>query len=143
MSQEERLPRILIVEDDERLATLTQDYLIRNGLEVGVETDGNRAIRRIVAEQPDLVVLDVMLPGADGLTVCREVRPHFHHPILMLTARTEDMDQVLVWEDEFWTIMSLSPCSRVCYWHGFVPYCAVLTKCQRKTWRSDSSLMTW
>ena len=60
-----------------------------------VETDGNRAIRRIVNEQPDLVVLDVMLPGSDGLTVCREVRPHYHSPILMLTARTEDMDQVL------------------------------------------------
>ncbi|KAF5308557.1 hypothetical protein FQR65_LT18079 [Abscondita terminalis] len=95
MSQEEKLPKILIVEDDERLARLTQEYLIRNGLEVGVEPDGNRAIRRIIAEQPDLVVLDVMLPGADGLTVCREVRPHYHQPILMLTARTEDMDQVL------------------------------------------------
>lgn len=95
MSQEEKLPKILIVEDDERLARLTKEYLIRNGLEVGVEPDGNRAIRRIIAEQPDLVVLDVMLPGADGLTVCREVRPHYHQPILMLTARTEDMDQVL------------------------------------------------
>jgi len=52
-------------------------------------------IRRIIAEQPDMVVLDVMLPGADGLTICREVRPHYHQPILMLTARTEDMDQVL------------------------------------------------
>ena len=95
MSQEEKLPKILIVEDDERLARLTQEYLIRNGLEVGVEPDGNRAIRRIIAEQPDMVVLDVMLPGADGLTICREVRPHYHQPILMLTARTEDMDQVL------------------------------------------------
>ncbi len=62
---------------------------------MGVEPDGNRAIRRIITEQPDIVVLDVMLPGADGLTVCREVRPHYHQPILMLTARTEDMDQVL------------------------------------------------
>jgi two-component system response regulator RstA len=95
MSQEEKLPKILIEEDDERLARLTQEYLIRNGLEVGVEPDGNRAIRRIIAEQPDMVVLDVMLPGADGLTICREVRPHYHQPILMLTARTEDMDQVL------------------------------------------------
>lgn len=88
-------PRILIVEDDERLATLTQDYLRKNGLEVAIETDGSVAIGRIVSEQPDLVVLDVMLPGSDGLTVCREVRPHYHQPILMLTARTDDMDQVL------------------------------------------------
>lgn len=93
--EKENIPRILIVEDDERLATLTQDYLRRNGLDIAIETDGTRAIRRIVSEQPDLVVLDVMLPGSDGLTVCREVRPHYSQPILMLTARTEDMDQVL------------------------------------------------
>ena len=87
--------RILIVEDDERLATLTKDYLESNGLEVSVEGDGSRAIERIKTEQPDLVVLDLMLPGEDGLAVCRMVRPHYSGPILMLTARTEDLDQVL------------------------------------------------
>jgi len=82
----EKLPRVLIVEDDERLANLTQEYLIRNGLEVGVEADGTRAIRRIIEDQPDMVVLDIMLPGADGLTVCREVRTQgYQQPILMLT----------------------------------------------------------
>lgn len=86
---------ILIVEDDERLASLTQDYLQSNGLNVSVEGDGSRAIERIKAEQPDLVVLDLMLPGEDGLAVCRIVRPHYSNPILMLTARTEDLDQVL------------------------------------------------
>lgn len=86
---------ILIVEDDERLATLTKDYLESNGLNVSVEGDGNRAIERIKSEQPDLVVLDLMLPGEDGLAVCRIVRPHYSGPILMLTARTEDLDQVL------------------------------------------------
>ena len=95
MMSDEKAPRILIVEDDERLANLTQEYLIRNGLEVGIETDGLRAIKRIISEQPDLVLLDVMLPGTDGLTVCREIRPHYQKPILMLTARTDDMDQVL------------------------------------------------
>lgn len=93
--EKEDMPRILIVEDDERLAMLTQDYLRNNGLDVAIETDGTRAIRRIIAEQPDLVVLDVMLPGSDGLTVCREVRAQYQQPILMLTARTDDMDQVL------------------------------------------------
>lgn len=93
--EKENMPRILIVEDDERLAMLTQDYLRKNGLDVAIETDGTRAIRRIIAEQPDLVVLDVMLPGSDGLTVCREVRAQYQQPILMLTARTDDMDQVL------------------------------------------------
>lgn len=87
--------RILIVEDDERLANLTKDYLESNGLEVSIEGDGARAIDRIKSEQPDLVVLDLMLPGEDGLAVCRIVRPHYSGPILMLTARTEDLDQVL------------------------------------------------
>lgn len=95
MAESDLIPRVLIVEDDERLATLTQDYLRKNGLEVAIETDGNRAIRRIITEQPDMVVLDVMLPSSDGLTVCREVRQQYHNPILMLTARTDDMDQVL------------------------------------------------
>ena len=87
--------RILIVEDDERLANLTKDYLESNGLKVSIEGDGSRAIERIKTEQPDLVVLDLMLPGEDGLAVCRIVRPHYTGPILMLTARTEDLDQVL------------------------------------------------
>lgn len=88
-------PRVLIVEDDERLATLTQEYLSANGLAVSVVNDGLAAIQRIRDEVPDLVVLDLMLPGADGLAVCREVRSTFKNPILMLTARTDDMDQVL------------------------------------------------
>jgi two-component system response regulator RstA len=95
MSAEIVMPRILIVEDDERLAKLTQEYLQGNGMQVRVTGNGDDAIRLIRREQPDLVVLDLMLPGADGLTVCREVRSDFHNPILMLTARTDDMDQVL------------------------------------------------
>lgn len=95
MSEQGDSSRILIVEDDERLAALTQDYLESNGLNVSVEGNGSRAIERIKIEQPDLVVLDLMLPGEDGLAVCRMVRPYYEGPILMLTARTEDLDQVL------------------------------------------------
>lgn len=91
----EHAPRVMIVEDDERLALLTRDYLVANGLDVSVVSNGNEAIRRIPSEEPDLVVLDLMLPGADGLTVCREVRKSYRNPILMLTARSDDMDQVL------------------------------------------------
>ena len=94
-SVQDNPPRILIVEDDERLATVTREYLESNGMDVTVVNDGEEAVRRISADQPDLVVHDLMLPGADGLTVCREVRPAFRNPILMLTARTDDMDQVL------------------------------------------------
>ncbi|MCU1715855.1 response regulator [Pseudomonas sp. 5P_3.1_Bac2] len=87
--------RILIVEDDQRLAELTRDYLQSNGLDVAIEMDGGQAAARIIAQQPDLVILDLMLPGADGLTICRSVREQYSGPILMLTARTDDMDQVL------------------------------------------------
>tara|TARA_R110001599_G_scaffold64297_2_gene180897 strand:- start:983 stop:1729 length:747 start_codon:yes stop_codon:yes gene_type:complete len=87
--------RILIVEDDERLADLTKEYLESNGLVVSVEANGAHAVERITSEKPDLVVLDLMLPGEDGLSICRKVRPHYNGPILMLTARTDDLDQVL------------------------------------------------
>lgn len=87
--------RILLVEDDERLAELTAEYLARNDLKVDIEGRGDRAEQRIVSEQPDLVILDVMLPGKDGFEVCRAVRPAYRGVILMLTARDEDFDQIL------------------------------------------------
>ncbi len=86
--------RVLIVEDDQRLAELTAEYLQANGFEVAVEGDGARAARRIIDSQPDLVILDLMLPGEDGFTICRKVRAHYPGPILMLTARSDDLDQV-------------------------------------------------
>ncbi|MFI8466121.1 MAG: DNA-binding response regulator [Pseudomonas sp. K35] len=88
--------RILIVEDDRRLAELTQEYLQGSGgFEVSIESDGACAAERIIEERPDLVVLDLMLPGEDGLSICRRVRDRFDGPILMLTARADDLDQVL------------------------------------------------
>jgi len=86
--------RILLVEDDERLAELTAEYLRKNGFEVLVETRGDTAERRILNERLDLVILDVMLPGKDGFEVCRGVRGHYPGVILMLTARDEDFDQI-------------------------------------------------
>lgn len=88
-------PRILIVEDDARLATLTREYLEGNGFQITVEGDGSRAVERIFREKPDLIILDVMLPGEDGLSICRKVKMEKDIPILMLTARTDDMDQVV------------------------------------------------
>lgn len=86
--------QVLIVEDDQRLAELTREYLESNGLRVAIEGDGAVAAARIIAEQPDLVVLDLMLPGEDGLSICRKVRQQYDGPILMLTARTDDTDQI-------------------------------------------------
>ena len=62
---------------------------------MSIESHGGAAVERIRNEQPDLVVLDLMLPGEDGLSICRRVRPQYSGPILMLTARTDDMDQIL------------------------------------------------
>ena len=86
---------VLIIEDDERLAELTRDYLEANGFRVTLEPDGARGVEQILALRPDLVILDLMLPGEDGLSICRRVRGDYPCPILMLTARTDDMDQVL------------------------------------------------
>jgi DNA-binding response OmpR family regulator len=87
--------RVLLVEDDVRLAALIQEYLQNQSIDVSIEHRGDLACQRIVTEAPDLVVLDLMLPGLDGLSVCRTVRPDYAGPILMLTARDEDIDQVV------------------------------------------------
>jgi two-component system OmpR family response regulator len=87
--------RILLVEDDERLADLTAEYLRKNDFEVMIEAHGEVAEARILNERPDLVILDVMLPGKDGFEVCRAVRARYSGVILMLTARDEDFDQIL------------------------------------------------
>lgn len=86
---------ILLVEDDARLAELTSRYLTQNGLKVAVESNGAAAVARFNEVRPRLVVLDLMLPGKDGLTICRELRQTFTGPILMLTAKDADIDQVI------------------------------------------------
>lgn len=86
---------ILLVEDDPRLAELTSRYLKQNGLSVTVESNGAAAVARFNEVRPRLVVLDLMLPGKDGLTICRELRQTFKGPILMLTAKDADIDQVI------------------------------------------------
>lgn len=91
---EDRL-KILLVEDDVRLSALIQEYLQNQSIEVDVEHHGGLACERILSEHPDLVILDLMLPGLDGLEICKAVRPQFNGPILMLTARDEDIDQVV------------------------------------------------
>jgi DNA-binding response OmpR family regulator len=87
--------KILLVEDDTRLSALIQEYLQKQAMHVSIEHRGDLACKRIIAESPDLVILDLMLPGMDGLEVCRTVRPQYAGPIMMLTARDEDIDQVV------------------------------------------------
>jgi len=87
--------KILLVEDDSRLSALIQEYLQKQAMLVSIEHRGDLACERIIAESPDLVILDLMLPGMDGLEVCKAVRPQYAGPIMMLTARDEDIDQVV------------------------------------------------
>lgn len=89
------MPHLLIAEDDSRLADLVKSYLEANNYCVTIEADGNRVPERVRQEKPDMLILDIMLPGKDGLTLCQMLRPEFDGPILMLTARNEDADQIL------------------------------------------------
>jgi len=86
--------KIVIVEDDLKLAKLMKDYLSNHSYTVFVEHQGDKGLYRIIKEQPDLVLLDFMLPKMDGVHVCREARQYFNGLILMLTANDEDEVQI-------------------------------------------------
>jgi len=90
-----RRARVLLVEDSARLAASIRDYLEQHGFEVTIEGDGLAAANRFERLRPDLVILDLMLPGKDGLALCREIRRGHQVPIIILTARGENIDQVL------------------------------------------------
>ena len=89
------LAHILIVEDEPKLAALVGDYLRSSGYESSWVADGREAVPAVKASQPDLVLLDLMLPGRDGLDICRELRSFSDVPIIMLTARVEEIDRLL------------------------------------------------
>lgn len=86
---------ILLAEDDLRLAQLVHDFLTANGFTVIIESNGLNVAERINRNLPTLLILDVGLPGKNGLDICKDIRPTFNGPILMLTARDSDADQVL------------------------------------------------
>ncbi|MBK9217388.1 MAG: hypothetical protein RJA63_2470 [Pseudomonadota bacterium] len=87
--------RLLVVDDDPELTELLCDYLGNNGYQVETACDGAEMLRKLPECQPDLLILDVMLPGEDGLTLCRNLRARSRLPILMLTARGDDMDRII------------------------------------------------
>lgn len=89
------MDHILIVDDDRDIRDLLSEYLQKQGYRTSVAGDG-RAMRAVLARhEPALIVLDLMLPGEDGLTLCREVRAHSDVPIIMLTARGEEVDRIV------------------------------------------------
>ncbi len=87
--------KVLIVDDEEHILELARLYLSREGYQVEGVNDGAQAVARFGQVKPDLVVLDIMLPGVDGLSICREIRKQSQVPIIMLTARDEVTDKVV------------------------------------------------
>lgn len=87
--------RILVVEDEARLAGLLADYLVAAGFAADCLDDGDAVVPWVKANAPDLIVLDLMLPGRDGLEICREIRTFSRVPIIMATARAEEIDRLL------------------------------------------------
>lgn len=87
--------KILVVDDEQPIADILKFNLEKEGYEVILAFDGIEAVELAFSEQPDLILLDLMLPGKDGMDVCREVRAKLQTPIIMLTAKDEEIDKVL------------------------------------------------
>src|SRR4030088_2249057 len=87
--------KVLVVDDEAHIVELARLYLAREGYEVEGVGDGTQALARFGQVKPDLVILDIMLPGTDGLTICKEIRKQSQVPIIMLTARDEVTDKVV------------------------------------------------
>ena len=95
VSEYQHRARVLVVEDDPTVSEVVSRYLEREGLVVDAVADGPSALARAAECWPDLVVLDLMLPGIDGLEVCQRLRAHAPVPVIMLTARGEEDDRVV------------------------------------------------
>ena len=88
------MSKILIVEDEAAIADLEKDYLELSGFEVEVANDGETGLRKALHEEYDLVILDLMLPGVDGFEICRQVRAEKNTPIIMVSAKKDDIDKI-------------------------------------------------
>ncbi len=88
------MSKILIVEDEAAIAELEKDYLELSGFEVEVANDGKTGLRKALNEEFDLVILDLMLPGVDGFEICRQVRAEKNTPIIMVSAKKDDIDKI-------------------------------------------------
>lgn len=87
--------KILVVDDEKKIVSLVRTYLEREGYQITEAYDGRLALEAFKREAPNLIILDIMLPGLDGLEVCREIRRSSEVPIIMLTARDEDTDKLV------------------------------------------------
>ena len=88
------MSKILIVEDEEAIADLERDYLELSGFTVEVANDGDTGLQKALNEDYDLLILDLMLPGTDGFDICRQVRDVKNTPIVMVSAKKDDIDKI-------------------------------------------------
>lgn len=88
-------PKVLVIDDEENVCELITLYFEKAGYDVGCCGDGNDGIETVRSQKPDIVILDLMLPGMDGLDVCKEIRKFSNVPLIMLTARVDEVDRVL------------------------------------------------
>ena len=112
-------PRVLVIEDEAAIARVVRGYLEREGFEVVVMADGETGVTAARESSPDVVVLDLMLPGIDGLEVCRRLRTFSDAYVIMLTARTEEIDRLVGLSSGATTSESRSPPQS--WWHGSRP----------------------
>ena len=88
------MSKVLIVEDELSIAELEKDYLELSSFEVEIETDGQQGLEKALKEDFDMIILDIMLPGVDGFEICKQIREAKEIPILMVSARKEDIDKI-------------------------------------------------
>ena len=88
------MSKILIIEDEEAIADLEKDYLELSGFEVAVENNGTDGLARALAEDFDMFILDLMLPGTNGFEICKQIREKKNTPILMVSAKKDDIDKI-------------------------------------------------
>ena len=88
------MSKILIIEDETAIADLERDYLELSGFEVQIENSGDRGLARALEEEFDLIILDLMLPGLDGFEICRQIREKKNLPIIMVSAKKDDIDKI-------------------------------------------------
>ena len=130
--------KVLVADDDKNICELLRLYLVKEGFQVVLAGDGEEALARFTAENPDIILLDVMMPRLDGWQVCREIRKKSECPIIMITAKGETFDKVLGLElgaDDY-----VRPKRS---WHESKQFCAVPENPPQKTISKKYPTTSW
>ena len=134
--------KVLVADDDKNICELLRLYLVKEGFQVVLAGDGEEALARFSAENPDIILLDVMMPRLDGWQVCREIRKKSECPIIMITAKGETFDKVLGLElgaDDY-VVNPLKPRK---LWPESKRCCAGRERALRKTTSRKSAMTSW